>query len=168
MNFARVVMLLAVLAAAASCGLVPKTEESPAAPHAETKVADIEDAELGARAQAPADDIQQALRPPPRKPPAPEEPRMELVLSPDRMVGFGQVQTTELLGEPEWKREEGVATIWHYAADKCWMNLFFYADLATGERRVLTYEIDTQLEKELEDMKGDCIKRIRQAAGKGD
>lgn len=84
--------------------------------------------------------------------------------APESLVGFEKGQTAEFLGRPQGMREEGPATVWRYVVDECWMDLFFYADLATGERRVLTYKIEALLKETQGDVKGRCIERIQSVA----
>lgn len=98
-----------------------------------------------------SDNTPVAVQPAPRKPPPPADtgtaPPVRnqgsvALLDPKRLVGLGEAQVAKEIGRPQQVRQEGTATIWRYAVDTCRMDVFFYADLATGERHVLTYEID--------------------------
>lgn len=98
-------------------------------------------------------------------PPADDQPEIPEVIEPARLVGLGENQVTEQFGLPGAVREEGAAMIWRYSAAGCWMDVFFFADLATGDRRVLTYEIDTRQMGDQPDAAGRCLQLIQSQAG---
>ena len=97
--------------------------------------------------------------------PADQNPETPEAIQPARLVGLGESQVTDKLGLPGDVRQEGAAMIWRYSAAGCWMDVFFFADLATGDRRVLTYEIDTRQMGDKPDAAGRCLQLIQSQAG---
>ena len=156
--FARMVLLAAGLAAVAGCARFERATPP------DTQVSDG-----GTTAEEPATVAAVPYLPPaPRKPAPPPDNRVAVLapepapIDPERLVGFAEAEMTAQFGTPATIRQEGLATIWRYAAEQCRMDVFFYADLATGEKRVLTYEIET--EPGLADDR--CLKRLQIASGK--
>jgi hypothetical protein len=55
------------------------------------------------------------------------------------LIGLDQPSAIRLLGTAVERREEPPATIWHYKAANCELDLFFYLDLRSGRMRTLRY-----------------------------
>ncbi len=172
----RTVCLIFVAITLAGCSLIefpPPESESASESVAETASAPAVVPVPEPVAKQPTS----APPPPPRKPPVPpldktavatpadEPPDSPELMEPARLVGLGENQVTEQFGLPGAIRQEGAAMIWRYSAAGCWMDVFFFADLATGDRRVLTYEIDTRQMGDQPDAAGRCLHLIQSQAG---
>ena len=110
--------LLAALALSA-CAL---PEPPPPKPHAPPRV------------------VLRTVRLPPRpvrKPTPPAAPAVD----PEHVIGLGEVDAAEWLGEPGGRTEAPPATIWHYASLGCEVDVYFYLDLESKTMRALHYEV---------------------------
>ncbi|HWK45598.1 MAG TPA: hypothetical protein VNT30_12825 [Stellaceae bacterium] len=87
------------------------------------------------------------LHPPPRpKPPAPEVTADDASPAerPEEhidLVGLDASRLVEKLGEPETQTDSPPATIWHYSAVDCAVDLYLYRDLQTGALKALFVEM---------------------------
>lgn len=114
-----------------------------------------------------------AVKLPPRKPlpptrdktpaPLPDQGRRlpPPLLDPAKLVGLRESQVSAYLGRPGTVRQEGPATVWRYSVSQCWVDVFFFSDLATGNRQVLTYEIETERLGEQQGAPGRCLQLIQ-------
>lgn len=116
-------VLLIALAAATGCAAVedflaskPKAD-APAAP-----------------ASGPAEPTTD-LRPETASAPTPFDPK--------RLIGLDTAATQDLLGTPDEVREGNPATVWHYKARNCTLDVYFYADLGAQTLRALAYDVTT-------------------------
>ena len=104
--------------------------------------------------------------PPP--PPAPDTsralpmPARPLPADAANLVGRGAGEIAELLGEPRLKRRDPPAELWQYRAERCVLDLFFYAD---ADGRALTVaHVET---RPRDASPAECLRAIRNAAGGG-
>lgn len=76
---------------------------------------------------------------PPPKPPSPDAPptveTMALVIGRD----LGGV--VDVLGEPGLVLQEPPAMVWRYEIGGCRLDVFFYVDMETRQRRALSYKV---------------------------
>lgn len=151
---------------------LPETETT-AVPESELEPASLPDQASVPDPDAPPEPALPVVGTPPRKPPLDDiasipgdgaAPRT-LLKDPARLVGLGEGQVVAHLGVPEKVRHEGPAMIWRYAASQCWMDVFFFADLATGDRQVLTYEIEARQLGGQPDAIGRCMQLIQSESG---
>lgn len=68
--------------------------------------------------------------------PTPED----ATLDPKSLLGKDEYETRDILGPPSVVRAAASATIWHYQAGNCSLDLFFYMDLGTRSLKTLDYE----------------------------
>jgi hypothetical protein len=108
-------------------------------------------------AEAPPDSAEAPLAevtPPPPRPvrkpaaPAPAVPSeaappadVESPVDPEHVIGLGELEAEDWLGQPEQRTEAPPATIWHYASRDCEVDVYFYLDLQHRVMRVLHYEV---------------------------
>lgn len=79
----------------------------------------------------------------PQIPPIPPaKPPVEAQLDPQRLVGLDEAGVMDLIGTPQDVREEAPARVWHYAGDKCSVEVLFYFDLTKKQFRALTYRVE--------------------------
>lgn len=64
------------------------------------------------------------------------------LLDPKQLIGLDQADTESLLGKPDEIREDHPATVWHYRAASCTLDLFFYLDLGSRTFRTLAYDVN--------------------------
>lgn len=135
-------VVLAALAATTGCAAVdrfltpkPKADSPAGAP-----------ASGGA---APATD----LRPETAAAPTPFDPK--------RLIGLDTAATQDLLGAPDEVREGNPATVWHYKARDCALDVYFYADLGAQALRALAYDVTTAQPIADERSVKACAGRIR-------
>lgn len=135
-------VLLIALAAMAGCAAVeeflapkPKADAPAGAPAPE-----------GAK---PATD----LRPETAAAPTPFDPK--------RLIGLDTAATQDLLGAPNEVRAGDPATVWHYKARDCALDVYFYADLGAQTLRALAYDVTTAQPTADERSVKACAGRIR-------
>lgn len=117
-------VLLIALAAAAGCTaveefLTPKPKAG---------------APAGPPASGPAEPATD-LRPEIASAPTPFDPK--------RLIGLDTAATQDLFGAPDEVREGTPATVWHYKARGCTLDIYFYADLGAQALRALAYDVTT-------------------------
>ncbi len=61
---------------------------------------------------------------PPVVPPAPEKPAIDD--DPERLMGLGTGELTQMLGSPRFVRRDDSAQLWRYRNESCILNLFLY------------------------------------------
>lgn len=79
---------------------------------------------------------------PPPKPPAPEVSTPTEVIA--AVVGRDLIGVVDLLGQPDLVVQQPPAMIWRYAVEGCQIDVFFYADMTTRQRRALSYRVNSQ------------------------
>lgn len=80
------------------------------------------------------------------------------------VVGGSEAEVTRILGEPSAVRNEPPAMVWHYAAARCKLDVFFYFDIRNKDFRALSYKFypdPPSLEGER-----DCLSSIRSSASR--
>ena len=114
-NFKTLALIAAVLSIASlgACGgrakpaATSRVEPSPPADAAESS------------------EPQQAALPSADSPPAPVVARRKIVPL-DKMSGLTARQITEILGVPQFLRQDNLVELWQYRADSCVLHLFLY------------------------------------------
>jgi hypothetical protein len=71
--------------------------------------------------------------------------RIDLVPGPTQLVGLDADQVDDLLGPPDFTRSDGPAEIRQYRDAACILDLFLYADAASGRYRVAHVEARDRL-----------------------
>lgn len=107
----------------------------------------------------------------PRAKPAPPEPddlrvrRGPLNLDSTSLVGLSESDAELLFGAPHFVIRQQPATRWHFVSQACTLDLFFFEDLETRERRILAYDVGTaaprQASEKGEDGLNACANSIR-------
>ena len=92
--------------------------------------------------------------------PAPAPPPQPPSLAPDVVIGLDEEQTEILLGKPGEIKAQPPATVWEYRMQGCALDLYFYVDLASQKRKVLTYDLVPPAARNAP----DCFGRLRAAA----
>jgi hypothetical protein len=95
-------------------------------------------------------------RPEPRPanvpPPPPAPPESETVAEEEQpnlpsefaeLVGSGEPDVVEVLGDPNWFEDVPPARMWQYASANCVLQLYFFMELSTRDFRVLSYEVES-------------------------
>jgi len=84
-----------------------------------------------------------AARPPrpPARMPAQKTAKKRPRIDPVTLVGMDPPTVGRTLGRPAGTRMDAMAVEWTYAAPSCSLSLFFYPDVATGDLKVLKYNI---------------------------
>lgn len=80
------------------------------------------------------------------------------------VVGGSEAEVTRILGEPTAVRNEPPAMVWHYAASRCKLDVFFYFDIRNKDFRALSYKFypdPLSLEREQA-----CLSSIRSSASR--
>lgn len=80
-------------------------------------------------------------------------------LEPQALVGLGEEDITQLLGEPREVRNDPPAMVWNYAANDCKLDLFFYLDLKSQDFRALAYNFEPNT---TDGAKKACLARIQE------
>lgn len=135
MRMGSMAVLLAALAATAGCAAV----EDFLAPKA--------------GAPAPSGGSATDLRP--------ETAALSTSFDPKQLIGLDTAAAQELLGAPDEVREGNPATVWHYKAHDCTLDVYFYADLGTRALRALAYDVTTAQPTADERSVKACAGRIR-------
>lgn len=80
-------------------------------------------------------------------PPGPAVPAPELAGLPagTTLIGLGGGDLAGFMGEPALVRQEGGAQYWRYGIGGCQLDLFLYADPASGPARVAHLEVRPEL-----------------------
>lgn len=69
----------------------------------------------------------------------------ELKLQPERepgtIIGLDEAAMRARFGEPQWVEEEPPSVHWQYGSTTCTVRVFFFMEVETQHRRVLSYEI---------------------------
>ena len=73
----------------------------------------------------------------------PETASAPTPFDPKRLIGLNTTATQDLLGTPDEVREGNPATVWHYKARNCTLDVYFYADLGAQTLRALAYDVTT-------------------------
>jgi hypothetical protein len=96
----------------------------------------------------PASEPVQILRPPAARParspariPAQKTAKKRPRVDPVTLVGMDPPTVDRMLGRPAGTRMDAMAVEWTYAAPSCSLSLYFYPDVATGDLKVLKYNI---------------------------
>jgi hypothetical protein len=127
---------LAAAVCLASCAIAPEPIEGPPT-------------EAATPAQPPSASLPAPPRPA-RKPSAPilaapvepaEPAPPPAPINPERLIGLGEVDAENWLGQPEQRSEAPPATIWRYASRDCEIDVYFYLDLQHRVMRALHYEV---------------------------
>lgn len=88
-------------------------------------------------APPPARPARKPLPPAPATVPPTEEPAKSF----DRLHGLDEAETIALLGQPKERAEAPPAVLWRYASRDCDLDLYFYLDLQSRQKRILHYEV---------------------------
>ena len=95
--------------------------------------------------------------------PAPESARRE-ILPLERMKGLTGQQIADILGEPQFLRQDNAIELWQYRSDNCVLNLFLYP--SNNELRVRHAEIqsrDVPAPTPSGDMEESCLRKLTAA-----
>ncbi len=77
----------------------------------------------------------------------PVEPEVELPREaapsrhPNDLVGRDESAVSSMIGAPATTRNDGSAMIWSYRAPGCALDVFFFLDVQSNTRRVLSYDL---------------------------
>ena len=96
-------------------------------------------------------------KPKPPVPPPPPRPSVE----PQSLVGLGEEEITQMLGEPREVRNDPPAMVWNYVVNECRLDLFFYLDLKSQDFRALAYNFEPNTTSD--GAKKACLARIQEA-----
>lgn len=115
---------------------------------------------------AEADDKATPLTPPEAKPKPPALPPragepQPSAMDPQGLMGRGEEEITQLLGDPREVRNDPPAMVWKYTVDGCALDLFFYLDLKSQDFRALAYNFEPTTTSDGE--KKACLARIQEA-----
>lgn len=121
-------LALGVLAALGGCAFFGQLDGEP--PAAAAPPAGEEQADVPVPASKPKPPLEAAL-PQPAVPPI--EPAELEQLTPE--------QTTDLLGEPNYRSERGSGVVWSYVRPGCELDLVFFMNVQTKVSRVLDYDL---------------------------
>lgn len=127
-----------LLAALAGCEALPfPGQDGPRSQDAQAPrvLAGAEEIPQAAAQEGPAP-VQEARIPPP---PA-EKPELPSV-DDEQLLGLTPARVRALLGQPATRREQSPATVWAYGSGDCRLELYFYYDLETQQRRTLAYDV---------------------------
>lgn len=100
-----------------------------------------------------------AAAPVPRLPPSPPPPRPQFDLQ--SLIGMGEQDIANVLGEPRQVRNDPPAMVWDYQANGCAMSLFFYLDLKSQDFRTLAYNFESG--GATDSAKQVCVNRIQES-----
>ncbi len=70
----------------------------------------------------------------------PAKPKREPV-QPETVVGMAEAEAERLFGPPHFVIRRQPSTRWHYVSERCTLDLFFFEDIETRERRILAYDV---------------------------
>jgi hypothetical protein len=149
----------------ASCAVAPE----PSAPSG--PAADVAEAPRPAvTAPVPPRPIRKPAPPVPAAPsePPPATAELEAPVDPEHVIGLGEPDAEDWLGQPEQRTEAPPATIWHYASRDCEIDVYFYLDLQHRVMRVLHYEVRSNdiVERRSERCFQQLVDEHRQREGK--
>lgn len=125
--FARIAAVLAI-AAIAACG-------GRAKPPTAAKIDSVQPTVAADASERPAMPTVMAARP------APETARREIPPL-ERMKGLTGQQIADILGEPQFLRQDNAIELWQYRGDSCVLSLFLYP--SNNELRVRHVEIQSR------------------------
>lgn len=91
----------------------------------------------------------------------PETASAPTPFDPKRLIGLDTAATQDLLGTPDEVRQGNPATVWHYKARDCALDVYFYADLGAQALRALAYDVTTAQPIADERSVKACAGRIR-------
>lgn len=60
---------------------------------------------------------------------------------PNDLVGRDEAAVSSMIGKPASTRNDGSAMIWSYRATGCALDVFFFLDVQSNTRRVLSYDL---------------------------
>lgn len=60
---------------------------------------------------------------------------------PNDLVGRDEAAVSTMIGQPASTRNDGSAMIWSYRAAGCSLDVFFFLDVQSNTRRVLSYDL---------------------------
>ena len=70
-----------------------------------------------------------------------KKPASIAAIRPDALVGLTPDEVEALIGRPVAKAEQPPATVWHYRANNCALEVFFYMDVGSKTFRALTFNM---------------------------
>lgn len=112
--------------------------------------------------QSPSDS-KAAPHPPEAKPrpPATLAPSAAPFVELASLVGRGEEDITQILGEPREVRNDPPAMVWNYVVAGCTFDLFFYLDLKSQDFRALAYNFEPSVNTD--EAKRACLAKIQEA-----
>jgi hypothetical protein len=60
---------------------------------------------------------------------------------PHRLIGLNHDEAAAVAGKPTDTRDEPPASVWRYRVEECFIDVYFYMDMATQQFRALAYEV---------------------------
>jgi hypothetical protein len=97
----------------------------------------------------------------PKAPLPPVPPARPTAIEPQVLVGLGEDDITQLLGEPREVRNDPPAMVWNYTVGDCKFDLFFYLDLKSQDFRALAYNFEPNTTSD--EAKKACLAKIQEA-----